>query len=247
MREHNCDVRAFEVIGRPEARGQFVFSCEHASNDVPLPLAARVQDQPWLDMHWGWDIGAEIVTRYLVENSDSVGILSTFSRLVCDPNRDLDNETLIPLTVEGYELSFNRGLDESERRRRITALYEPFHAALDEVVGACAQRDDTVLLISVHSFTPMYNGHRREMEMAVLFDDFEDLAISLAERIKAQGFVTALNEPYSGFEGMMPSANRHGRAHQITYLEIEIRQDLIDTNAKARSVAAQLLEALRCA
>ncbi len=244
MSKKTTEFSAFEMIGNPEGQGRLLVSCEHASNGVPPPLVINRQDQPWLEMHYGWDVGAETVSRFLVKHSDSIGVLSTFSRLVIDPNRDLDNDTLIPLSVADYELSFNRGLDDEEQNRRVATLYEPYHRALDEMVGERVRRDDKTLLLSVHSFTPSFNGETRAMELAVLFDDFEELAMSLAGRLEAQGFVTALNEPYSGMEGMMPSAHRHGRAHGITYLEIEIRQDLIDTEAKAKAIAARLLEAL---
>ena len=80
------------------------------------------------------------------------------------------------------------------------------------------------------------------MEIGVLFDSYDAVAQRLAEQFELQGFVTALNEPYSGLKGMMTVARRHGTAHGVIYLELELRQDLIDNRDKGsrrRSKGAQ--------
>ena len=99
-------------------------------------------------------------------------------------------------------------------------------------------------LLSIHSFTDVYEGTRRSMEIGVLFDDYVTPAVELARRLRSQGLDTALNEPYSGLRGLIYSANRHGRCFGLPYLELEIRNDLIDTPAGVERVTAALMTAL---
>jgi len=78
----------------------------------------------------------------------------------------------------------------------------------------------------------------------VLFDAHDEPAWRLEGALAEQGFETALNAPYSGRDGLIHSAQRHGTAHDIVYLELEVRQDLIDTRAKALAVGRRIARAL---
>jgi len=83
------------------------------------------------------------------------------------------------------------------------------------------------------------------MDVGVLFDPFEAVARRFAERIESEGFRVALNQPYSGRNGLMYSAHRHGIAHGVLHLELEINQALIGTTAGARKMGSCLTRALR--
>ena len=62
--------------------------------------------------------------------------------------------------------------------------------------------------------------------------------------MEEDGFRTALNEPYSGREGMIFAAHRHGENYGVLYLELELRQDLIDSLPRARRVGRRIADAL---
>jgi predicted N-formylglutamate amidohydrolase len=82
------------------------------------------------------------------------------------------------------------------------------------------------------------------MEVGVLFDAHCGHARRLEQGLAKQGFETALNAPYSGRDGLIYSALRHGTAHDIVYLELEVRQDLIDTPARALATGRRIAQAL---
>ncbi len=235
----------FSVIGHADGYGgRLLVTCEHASNVVPAPLTHTAGDQRWLDDHWGWDIGAPDVVRELVRLKDCVAVLCGFSRLVLDPNRDVTHPDLIRREVYGEPLSFNVNLDAEEVNRRITELYAPYHDAIDKALHARLAVGGDVVLLSMHSFTPKLDDDVRAMEIGVLYDNYDAVAERLADAFREQGFVTALNEPYSGRTGLIFAANRHGREHGVIYIELEIRQDLIDTPAKAIAVARRMEPAI---
>jgi predicted N-formylglutamate amidohydrolase len=226
-------------IFRGGASGPFLFTCEHASARIPPPLSRRIAaaDRRWLATHWALDLGAAAVTRELARRTGSAAVLSRVSRLVCDANRPPEAGDWIRLDVQGHPLGFNRGVDEGERRRRLRLYHEAYHRGVDRALAGLRP----VTLVSVHSFTPRLGGERRTMEAGVLFDErHERAARRLARRLARDGLRTALNRPYSGRRGMIHSVQLHGRAHGLPYLELELRQDLIDSSPRARAMGRRL-------
>lgn len=236
--------QAAEIVGDRHHTRRLVVTCEHASRRVPAPLVTSAEDARWLDTHWGWDIGAAALTRELVTRKSCCAVLARFSRLVCDANRAVGDDTFIRREIEGDTLSFNRDLTEAEIARRIDAYHAPYHALVDQCLGERVARGGDVVLFSIHSFTPVFDGQRREMEMGVLFDRFEPIAQRFAGHLTDVGFRTALNAPYSGKDGMMYAMSLHGQSHGVVYLELEVRQDLLSTPADIADVADRLCDAL---
>jgi len=231
---------AYQVMGHANKGVPLVLTCEHASNRIPEPLQASGTDKDWLQTHWGWDPGIANTTKQMFEDIPSVAVLSTFSRLVCDPNRTEVDPTWIRTEVEGHTLSFNEGLDEAERKRRFERYHNPYHRAIEQTLEERLLQQPPFFLLSMHSFTPVLGDEVREMEIGILFDRYEDMAEDLAEELTGVGFRTALNEPYSGFEELIYSVSRHGNAYRVPYLELEVRQDLIDTPVKAQKIGRHL-------
>jgi len=231
---------AFEILRGREA--PFLFTCEHASNRVPAPLTTADADRQWLESHWGWDIGIPPMARAMLERLGGSAVLARFSRLVCDPNRRPDAETLIRTHIHDEPLSFNRGLHAGERQRRLDALHGPYHGAVHAEATRLAPADP--LLLSLHSFTPELDGAVRPMELGVLFHEWEPQARDLRDRLAGAGFSVALNEPYSGRGGLIYAIRRHGLTHDRVFLELEVRQDLLADEGRARQVGARVAEAL---
>ena len=237
------DRKSYEIVGDPSAGGPFVLTCEHATRDLP-EWRAQADDLALLEDHWGWDVGAADLTRALARRTGSCAVLSRFSRLVCDPNRDPSEASFIVREIDGHALSFNRGLDPGELVRRQTRYFDPYHDAIDRTVTRRRALGTPVRLCAIHSFAPVYLGTPRAMEVGILFDDFDELAWRLQSVVAEQGFETALNAPYSGRDGLIYAARRHGLAHGLVYVELEVRQDLIGTPSEAAAVADRLAVAL---
>jgi predicted N-formylglutamate amidohydrolase len=233
---------AFEVAGDPAA-GPFLFICEHAARRLP-EWEASPEDLPYLEDHWGWDVGAADLTRELASLTGSAAVLSRFSRLVCDPNRAPDEASFVVREVAGHALSFNRSVDTGERARRRARYFDRYHAAIDRALARRVAASRDVLLCSIHSFTPVWDGQARPMELGVLYDDHDAVATRLADALAREGFATAHNEPYSGLAGLIYSARRHGRVHGVVYLELEVRNDVIASPERARAIAPRIARAL---
>ena len=215
--------------------GRLVFTCEHASAELPEPWRWPDEDRWLVDTHWASDIGAAAFTRRVAERMNAPAVLSRFSRLLVDPNRPLESDTLFRENAEGRTFHLNESLLEAERTQRIDRFYHPYHAAVSSVAGRST--GDTVF--SIHSFTDDYEGEKRHLEIGVLFDHDEDPALRLVRHLAEAGFHVAPNEPWSGKIGLAYSPVRHAREFGRCALEIEARQDLIvDERFSARLAEA---------
>jgi predicted N-formylglutamate amidohydrolase len=222
MLRYASRTEAVEVVaGSPDAR--VLFTCEHATQRMPPGWAWPDADRRLIDTHWAYDPGARELACDLAVELDAVAVLSRFTRLLVDPNRPEDSDTLFRALADGAPILLNTAfLDASERARRIEQLHRPYHAAIDRELGASR----APLVFALHTFTPVYEGQRRTLEIGVLFDREEALAESLHEALRASGFAVELNEPYSGKGGLMHAADVHAQAHGRRALELEVRQDL---------------------
>lgn len=241
--EH-LESEAVDVYRREAKSPAALLTSEHASARLPGGWSWGAGDAHLVDSHWAYDLGAAELTRELARDLGVGAVLSRFSRLLADPNRDLDAHDLFRRQADGQPVHLNQSIDAAERERRIRNYWEPYHAAIDQELGAT----NAPVLLSIHTFTPNYQGELREVEVGVLFDDPEEReAEVLREVIAKHGFDTRLNEPYSGRGGMMYAANRHARKHQRLALELELRQDLAvraDVREKLAGAIRQALDTM---
>ena len=212
---------AFEIV-RAGNDARVILTCEHASERMPEPWRWPDADLRLVGTHWAFDLGAADLTRELADRTSAVGVLARFSRLLVDPNRAEHEPSLFRDVAEGLPVILNRAIAEEDRRARLTTYYRPFHAAIDREVA----RTRAETLLSVHSFTNLYEGKQRTLEIGILFDREDALGEKLVTAFEDAGFRVAPNEPYSGKEGLIHSASTHAAAKGLAAVEIEVRQDL---------------------
>jgi predicted N-formylglutamate amidohydrolase len=220
-----------ELLGSPDAA--VVLSCEHASARLPQPWSWSEEDR-WLPpLHWASDLGARALTLELAAALSASAVLARFTRLLVDPNRDPGHVDLFRRMADGKPVHLNQGIDESERARRMHGYYEPFHTALEQALA----RSRAPLLLSIHSFTPNYEGTVREVEIGVLFNHEEQHARALHAALAKHFDGVAENEPWSGKGGLMYCAETHAGRFGRVALELEVRQDRLEDAAyRARLV-----------
>ena len=149
---------ACHVVAARDRAAPLVLTCEHASAALPEPWAWPERDAWLAQTHWAVDLGAEDLTRELADAMGAGAALCGFSRLLIDPNRPLGSPELIRTTAEGRAITFNASVDEGERRRRVP-WWEAYHHAAESV----ARDSEAPFVLAVHSFTPLYEGQRREL------------------------------------------------------------------------------------
>lgn len=223
------DTPAFVIEGA-DRPGPWVVTCDHASNRVPGDVAGGDLGLPPEDMerHIAYDIGAEGVSRELARRLNAAMIRTTFSRLVIDPNRGLDDPTLLMKLYDGSVIDGNRTADVAEKDRRRARFWSPYHAALGELLDA----RDTPAMVAIHSFSPRLRGRsHRPWHVGVLFSHDERLTRPLIDMLAAEpDLIVGENEPYGGhLDG--DSIDQHAIAKGRLNALIEVRHDLIETAA----------------
>lgn len=214
--------------------------CEHASARIPEPWRVAGPDRPWMETHWAIDLGARALTLDLARRLGAPAVLARFNRLLCDANRPEHAPDLCRPEVEGHTLSFNREVDAAERQRRLARFHRPYHARIDQMLAESPAQ----LLFSVHTFTPRYLDQVREVQLGVLFDLHDELGARLAALLEPTGLVVEQNAPWSGKAGLAYSPDRHGRAAGIPYLELEVRNDLLQTPDSVTAISSAVAKAL---
>lgn len=231
-------------VTREDAAGQLVILCDHASNFVPDEFGSLGLGAADLARHIAWDPGALPVARLMAERLDAVLVESGVSRLVVDCNRACDARDLVPAISEATAVPGNLAIDAEERTRRIALAHTPFHAAVDRVLAGREAAGRGAAVISVHTFTPVYNGVKRPWHVGILHDDDERLAGPMLEALSQfDGVAVGDNQPYSPADGVYYSLERHARTRGLPCAMIEIRNDEVVT-AEGQTLWADRLAAV---
>jgi predicted N-formylglutamate amidohydrolase len=220
-----------------------ILSCEHGGNDIPAryrPLftgAAQV-----LASHRGWDPGSLELARSIRRVTRAPLIATTTSRLLVECNRSLDHPKLFS--------QFTRDLPDDEKARLLAHYYHPHRVAVEKSVREALRASRRVLHIGVHTFTPVYEGRKRTVDVGVLHDPrrtFENgVACELAERLRAAlpELRVKRNLPYRGWtDGLVTSLRRVFPAGRYAGIELEVSQGFVGTarwRTMQRSIAAAI-------
>ncbi|MDI6027831.1 N-formylglutamate amidohydrolase [Corticibacterium sp. UT-5YL-CI-8] len=230
----------FDIIEGDRSKG-LVLLCDHARRDLPEEYGDLGLPPEEFERHIAYDIGAEAVTRALAALTGAPAVLANFSRLLIDPNRGDDDPTLIRQLYDGAVIAGNYPMTPDERARRIENFYQPYHDAVGSMIASVAEATGAApFIFSVHSFTPVMQGHVRPWHVGVLWDMDHRVAWPLIEMLaEDKALVVGDNEPYDGAlrgDTMYKHAIVNGYAHAL----IEIRQDLIADDAGAKAWADRL-------
>lgn len=215
---------AYRILGNP-ATADILIIGDHASNDVPAVLALGLSAEALKD-HIAWDIGVAPVAELIVGQPNFAAFLGNYSRLVVDLNRYADEDAVIPLRSDGYEIPGNR-LTHDVRDERLALYYQPYHDRLTQIL-----RDHRpALILSLHSFTPKLKSAEvdRPWEISVLYNAQEQPSKLAINYLETLGLHVGDQLPYSG-KLLNATMNRHAEANDIPYVGIEMRQDLVGTN-----------------
>ncbi|MTI00127.1 N-formylglutamate amidohydrolase [Roseibium sp. RKSG952] len=205
--------------------------CDHARNDIPLEYDQLGLPAGQLERHIGYDIGARALTELLSRRLNAPALLTTYSRLLIDPNRGEDDPTLVMRLSDGAVVPGNAWISPEERARRIERFHRPYHSLIDETINQMLSVAAPPVIVSIHSFTPVWRGVPRPWHATVLWDA-DDRAVRpfLSGLAGHEALVSADNEPYDGAlknDTMYRHATRRGLANAL----LEVRQDEISDQA----------------
>lgn len=217
---------------------RLIITCEHAGNDVPAAYRPLfVGHAHLLPTHRGWDPGALILAREMVEQlstpRDPVPLyFETTTRLLVDLNRSVGNPEL--------HSEATRHLTLTERREILKIHYHPHRQTVDAAVAAAIAAGDRVIHIASHSFTPELNGHVRTADVGMLYDPGRSGEVALASAwllaLKAADASLRLrrNYPYLGTsDGVTMSLRKKHPPERYVGVELEVNQRYVEEGGSA--------------
>ena len=223
-----ADEPAAFTTERPQGRSEFLLVCDHASRLVPQSLGSLGLDDSQLASHIAWDIGAAGVAKMLSTAVDATLLLQSYSRLVIDCNRPPGSASSIPTQSEYVRIAANEGLTAADQAARAAEIFTPYHAAISTVLDQRQAAGTRTLLVSVHSFTPVYLGQTRPWKVGLMYRSDLRLGRALLELLRQDASLHAgENQPYAISDQTDYTIPAHGEARRLAHVGIEIRQDLI--------------------
>jgi predicted N-formylglutamate amidohydrolase len=219
----------------------FLLICDHASRRIPRSLGNLGVADADLGRHIAWDVGAAAVASALANALDAFLIAQNYSRLVIDCNRPLDAPGSIVARSEATDIPGNADLDGAARTMRAREIFIPYHDRIRAELDRRAVQDRQTILISVHSFTPVYHAVARPWHLGTLYGRDARLARQLLGLVRAEGeWNIGDNEPYAVTATTDYAIPVHGEQRGIAHVGIEMRQDLIESPAGQREWAERL-------
>ncbi len=220
---------------------------DHAGRAVPSRLRGLGVAAEAMDLHIAWDIGVAGLGRRLSALMDAPFIAQAYSRLVIDCNRRPDAIDAMPAVSDGVEIPGNVAISAEEAEQRRGEIQKPYQDAIAAALDQGAALGRPGVLVSLHSFTPVFKGFVRPWRMGVLHRNDSTLSASMLALLQAElGEAAGDNQPYRMDETDY-TVPLHADARGIDYLELEVRQDLIADAAGQGEVAEMLARLLAAA
>jgi predicted N-formylglutamate amidohydrolase len=216
------------VEQNPHGRSPFLLTSDHFGRAIPKSLGDLGLPESELTRHIAFDIGIAGVALALSEHLDAHLIAQRYSRLVIDCNRPFASPSSIPLISEATTISGNEGLTHEAVAARRHEVFDPYHRRITDVIDQRLRVGVPTVLVSLHSFTPVYAGIKRPWHVGTLYQSDARLPPLLLKALRAQGdLVVGDNEPYAVSNETDYTIPVHGEARSLMNTGIEIRQDLI--------------------
>ena len=199
-----------------------LITCEHGGNQVPPRFQSQFDSNRAkrdLASHRGYDPGALSIAKSLAMHLESEITFSRTSRLLVELNRSPDHSQL--------HSRYTYSLPESIKKQILAEYYFPYRETLEERMARIIAGGESVLHLSMHTFTRRFRGILRSVDIGVLYDPNRNREASfsslLVERLTESmpRLRVRHNEPYRGSDDGFTTYLRTRFAGD-SYLGIEI-------------------------
>lgn len=219
------------LVENADGESDVILICEHAGRLLPGFIGSLGVDDKTMLSHIAWDLGAAALSRLLSELLDAPLVMQRYSRLVYDCNRSFEAIDAIAEESDDIFIPENAGLSLSQRQKRHDVVYQPFFDSIDKIIQDRISVGRHPVIVTIHSFTPVYKGQTRSIDLGILHDSDSRLADSILRLTEAnsEGYCAARNQPYSAEDGVTHTLVTHGIKNQLQNVMFEIRNDLLSS------------------
>lgn len=209
----------------PSTLTRVLITCEHGGNLVPAAFAQLFRGRErMLHSHRGWDPGALELAGAIAARLQAPMCFALTTRLLVDLNRSETSPTLMAPWLDE--------LPAAARRAIVRDHHRPYRQHVATTLARLLRaRSSRVLHVSVHTFTPVLRGDRRNVDIGLLFDParrFEAVAASVwMNRLREAlpRLRIRANQPYLGTDDGLTTHLRTVHADaRYAGIELEVNQ-----------------------
>ncbi len=227
------------------AKLQLLFSCEHASKKIPENYKKLFQNHcHLLETHHGYDIGSSVLTKYLSDKLQAPFLLAPWSRLLVDVNRSLYRRTLFS--------EITKPLLKKEKQSILDNYYYPYQKVAKQIVFERLKLGFEIFHLALHSFTPIYNGIERDVDIGILYNPErqreQEFALQWRKLLKntRPDLRVKLNSPYRGKpDGLCARFRKEISEDHYFGFELEVNQKLYCNKKETQSINRIILSTLK--
>ncbi len=240
------DPSPFKINNAGSKNKKWLLTCDHASNRVPYHMDNLSLSPKELSRHIAWDIGAMGMANEISRILDAPLVSGNYSRLIIDLNRPISSPTLIVDNADGTPILANTNVSHLEFSERVDYFHTPYHNKISSMLDLRVMDENVPILVAIHSFTPLLNNTNRPWHIGLLYEHDDRLVEPLKEAILSKNpeLIIGDNEPYAIRGPSDYTIPFHGQDRGIPHIEIEVRQDLIETQEKQIIWGQRLASAL---
>ncbi len=206
----------------PPIKRSLLLTCEHATNAVPEEYQTFFRSQRAqrdLRHHRGFDPGALEIAEFLSQQLGAPLISGDVSRLLVELNRSVDAADLFS--------RYLRTAKPETRRQILERFYMPYRRRVESALAEIVSIGRVAVHISIHTFTPVLAGQRRDFDVGILFDPARERESQISQRLirslREIGLRAEPNRPYLGVDdGLTTFLRTRFAPGQYVGIEVEV-------------------------
>lgn len=221
---------------------KLVLTCEHGGNLIPKAYQQLFHDKTVLQSHRGYDLGALDVFNHLKPLA-SASKYSETSRLLIELNRSLHHKNLFS--------EFSKIVSKTIKERLSSGYYSEYRNDVESSIRNLIMENQTVLHISVHTFTPNFNSVERHCDIGLLYDTKRAEEKAFCRQLKNKllqmdnSLNIRFNYPYLGKADGFTTFLRKQFPKNYLGIELEINQKFSTNNSMDSKIKTDLFSALQ--
>ncbi|MGJ5643446.1 N-formylglutamate amidohydrolase [Formosa sp. S-31] len=222
---------------------KLVLTCEHGGCNIPGRFAYLFdQAGDILQSHRGYDMGALDLFEYLKPLSEFSKYSET-SRLLIELNRSLHHKNLFS--------EFTKPLSKSDKSELILTYYNSYRNSIEDYISEEIQQGNSILHISVHSFTPILNNNFRNCDVGLLYAPEKTNESLFCKTLKTNltlinpELKVRYNYPYLGTADGFTTYLRKTFKTNYSGIELEVNQKFVLQNKMPITLKQYIYKALQ--
>lgn len=222
-----------------------MLTCEHAGNTVPDAYKTLFTGaEPILDSHRGWDPGSLEIAQFLADLLHVELFYYPWTRLLVEINRSTHHQNLFS--------EFTRTLSQREKKSILDTYYHPYRDQINKRIAGHNSIKKRVIHIGVHTFTPIWDGKQRDVDIGLLYDPSHKLEKKFCSKWKQcmlkfnPGLRVRMNQPYKGVsDGLTTWLRNKYETDLYLGVELEVNQQYLADRGEWEAMCDELAVSLK--